>query len=100
MNRLAYAVLFLGIVLLGYMLFSLEGTGYVGDNLAAVHLYNARHDRSQEVYRSEQLVPDNYNVPRSQKLLGVSFGRAPCVRCRRDNGNCYWLYPGQPLPNK
>jgi len=76
------------------MVYSVEAQGYVGDNLSAVQI-DLQSDRSQEVYREEQLVPDNYNVPRSQKLLGVSFGRAPCVKCDRANGDCKWAYPKQ-----
>lgn len=101
MNYIALAVLALTILGLVYMVFDTKGQGYVGDNLSAVHVSNHDlHDRSQEVYREEQLVPDTYNVPRSQPLLGVSFGRAPCVKCDRSNGDCFWAMPGQTRSRK
>lgn len=70
MDYVSWSILALSTAILIYMAYKVKAQGYTGDNLSAVQLYD---HAAHTVYREEQLIPDDYNVPKPQKLLGVHF---------------------------
>lgn len=79
------------ILLIGFgalLIHARRGQGYTGDNLLAV-----ARELSYDVYRPEESIPDNYNVPVSQTPRGISFGSGKCIKCEHDTGNCSWVVP-------
>lgn len=44
-------------------------------------------------YTEDELVPDTWGIPKTQRHFRDLKGPAPCVRCREDNGNCEWVWP-------
>lgn len=92
MDYIALLCIIIVVLIFGLVVFSIVKHEIDKPDLTPVQLYNLHHTKTEEVFREEQLVPDNYNVPRSQPLLGISFGRAPCVKCNRASGNCKWSF--------
>lgn len=91
--NLLYGLLAVMVIVLGVVVATEYGQGYTDRDG-----YVDRKHLPITIHREETLFDENYNISRNQRPLGMGFGKAPCVRCQRDTGNCYWVYPGQKAP--
>lgn len=74
--------IFIGILLLGL--------------LTVVYFYHSKpsptyHDKDTPAYTEDELIPDTWGVPKTQRHYRDLRGPVPHVNCRRDNGNCRFI---------